>query len=79
MILTEEECCSRPGDGFTRVANGMTCWSLLTQVTLQKDEIIRSNIIVPGISILRSLAEFDCKSIQPLVDFRMSLDNGSTL
>ncbi|XP_054794949.1 disease resistance protein RPV1-like [Prosopis cineraria] len=45
----------------------------------EKDEIIRSNIIVPGISILRSLAEFDCKSIQPLVDFRMSLDNGSTL
>ncbi|KAI9127093.1 hypothetical protein K1719_001652 [Acacia pycnantha] len=66
------DCC-----GLTRVPNSITRWALLTQVTLQRSDIVGCekawNFL--GISMLKSLEESGyCRRIQPVIDIRMSLD-----
>ncbi|KAI9127077.1 hypothetical protein K1719_001636 [Acacia pycnantha] len=79
--MTETECycsSSTSNDRITRVPNSITRWPLLTQVTLQRSEIIGCEAVTnmnPGISMLKLLAGSGCcRRIQPVIDIRISLD-----
>ncbi|XP_028760639.1 uncharacterized protein LOC114719319 [Neltuma alba] len=71
----DDECCSNDdvNNTLTRVLNDVTRWSLLTQVSLKKSDIIGSaGWSIPEVWILRSLAGFErCEGLQTLKDITL--------
>ncbi|KAF7808578.1 disease resistance-like protein DSC1 [Senna tora] len=63
-------------DSMSKLPNSITRWSLLTNLSLQESDMVSvlGNEYLPGLPSLKSLAQSDCSSLQPIMDLTFSVN-----